>query len=320
MSFIKTFFLSSFCFLLVCAGLIISVDPYEKLGINFWGFETKAVAQGRENKFQELENTDIKYEAFILGSSAAHRYSTRLLKNLTGLESFNYAVQHTTPDDYLAITRHILSKAKPKLIILQSDFTDLDQSFQTDNRLFNSSLNQFVRGEVKKEKSIFSNTYFTLKALSDSLKVFHVNYFGKASHTYLKHGDYKKEKLTPGPVKIQQSTYPDYKISQEKLNKLLELKKLAKQHNFKLIIFSAPISIEHLNLIQASTVDSKNHQMYLSLISQNFKHFYNFEHESIKNYSNYKNFHNSTHPTKTFSSIILKRIFENSYPELGIKY
>ena len=320
MGFIKTFFLTILLFGGLCAGLIISVDPYEKLGINIWNFKTKAVAQGRENKYQEFENSKIKYEAFILGSSAAHRYPTQKLKELTGLESYNYAVQHTTPDDYLAITRHILSKAKPKLIILQSDFTDLDKNFAVDNRLHNSSLNQFLDPQAKKNNSLFTNTYFTLKALNDSLKVFYVNWFGKAAHTYLKHGNYKKEKVVKKAVKLQQSDYRHYDLSQQRIEKMKELQQIALDNHIRLIVLTAPLSYEHFLLIENKEHNKVKHQEYLQAMKSVFKELYNFEHESIKNYSDYRFFHNSTHPTKELSILVLERILTDKHVSLGEKY
>ena len=144
----KFFFLSSIFFGLGL-GLIIAVDPYDKLGINAFGFKTKAVANSRENKFYMLENAKPGYEAFIIGSSTAHQYHTEDLERLTGLKSFNYAVQHTTPEDYAAIINHIRSKFSPKLIMLQIGFVELDKNYETDKILYSSPLKDFIGGENK---------------------------------------------------------------------------------------------------------------------------------------------------------------------------
>ncbi len=57
MQFLKVFFISSFFIITVLVGFIYSIDPYDKYGINVFGFETKAVAQARENKFTMLEHS-----------------------------------------------------------------------------------------------------------------------------------------------------------------------------------------------------------------------------------------------------------------------
>ena len=83
------FFFFYFALLFTLAyGLVVAVDPYDKLGINLFGFKTKAVASSRDNKFYMLESSKIPYEAFIIGSSTAHKYHTEDLERLTGLKTF----------------------------------------------------------------------------------------------------------------------------------------------------------------------------------------------------------------------------------------
>lgn len=131
-----------------------------------------------------------------MGSSAAHRYRTKDVEEITGLKTFNYALQHTTPEDYLAITRHIFKKQKPKLIFLQMDFYALNKNFKVDPRLYNSPLKKYLKSDQNNyfDSKAISNTYLTLDALRDSVRVIGVNLFSKPRHIYLEHGDYPKEK------------------------------------------------------------------------------------------------------------------------------
>src|SRR4051812_28479362 len=130
MKFALTFIVSCFIFFGATYGFVVAVDPYNKLGVNPFGFVSKAVGFSRENKFNQIEHTPKKYDVFLLGSSAAHRYETKEINRLTGLKSYNYAVQSTTPEDYLAITRHILSKQTPKMIIISLDFYGLNKHYK----------------------------------------------------------------------------------------------------------------------------------------------------------------------------------------------
>lgn len=310
MNFIKTFFISSLLFICFFVAIIVSVDPYDKLGNNLFNFQTKAVAQSRENKFRLLETSTKPYEAFILGSSAAHRYPTSKLEELTGLKTFNYAVQHSTPIDYLAITKHILSRYKPKLIFLQLDFSAMDENYKVDNRLYNSPLKNFLSGKINQADPLFENDYFTLEALSDSLRVFHVNYFGKARHIYAEDGNYIYEKIVPHKINIKQSSNPNYIFSNSRLDILKQISKLASDNKFKLVIISAPISINHLNTILNDKNFAEIHRNFVSKLENNFEHFINFQTTDIKEYDSYEYFHDSVHPTKILSEIILEKVFK----------
>jgi RNase H-fold protein (predicted Holliday junction resolvase) len=315
MKFLLLFSLSTITFLGFFMGLVTSVDPYSKLGNNPWGFKTKAVAQSRENKFILLENSKNKYEAFIFGSSAAHRFPTSKVKELTGLHTFNYAAQHTNPDDYLAMVRHAFDKHAPKLILLQIGFVEMSETYKTDNRLFNSSLLKYLR-EIKREDTFFENNYFTLDAIRDSFRVIFVNNFGKALHSnYVEHGDYKFEKLNKGAVKVQQSSYPNWRLSKERIAVIKEIQKICNDNGTRLIVFTAPLSYEHYKVAKAT----KGHNDFIKYLRTHFKESWTFHKESIKSFSTYKEFHNSTHMTKEFSATLLERMLGNSQVELGEK-
>jgi hypothetical protein len=67
-----------------------------------------------------------------MGSSSAHRYQTKEINRLTGLVSYNYSTQSATPEDYIAMTRHILTKFSPKLLMLSFDFEVLNTLLSFD--------------------------------------------------------------------------------------------------------------------------------------------------------------------------------------------
>jgi hypothetical protein len=303
-NFIITFFISSASILSLCIGLITAIDPYNKLGNNFFGFETKAVAQSRENKFHMFESSKKDYTAFILGSSAAHRYSTEKINKLTGLTAFNYAVQHSTPIDYLAIIKHILSKSTPKLILLQLDFAGLDETYKVDNRLFNSPLNKFLKDQ-KPSKMLFHNNNFTLDALRDSFRVVFVNKFGTARHIYLEDGNYLNEKPKRKAIKIRQGNSIAYRFSIDRVRILKEISNLCKINDIELIAFSAPLSIDHVQKIQSLAHLRNMHIKFKKEMTKVFGSFWDFQNSTISKYNDYNYFLDSTHPSKEMSSLVL---------------
>jgi len=178
MRFILAFVLTSTLLASTLYGLILAVDPYNKFGFNLFGFETKAVDFARENKFNQVEHAQKDYTAFIMGSSSAHRYQTKELNRLTGLVTYNYSTQSATPEDYIAMTRHILTKFKPKLILIAFGFEELNQSTKTDDMFYSSPLKNYLK-EVPAEEletGLFNNSYLTLEAISDSFKFIWLNF------------------------------------------------------------------------------------------------------------------------------------------------
>ena len=311
----KTFFIYSFFIFSISYGLIVAVDPYDKLGINAFGFKTKAVASSRENKFHMLENATDKYEAFILGSSTAHKYHSEDLEALTGLRTFNYAVQHTTPEDYVAIINHIKSKFTPKLLVLQIAFVDLDKNYATDKMLYSSPLKDYLGEESKVSKNtyvsgdIFSNNYLTLEALRDTFKVIGVNLFGEIRHQYLKHGNYKPEQTAQGPIQVVQFSHGNWELDQKRVLLLKKIQDDCEKAGIKLVVVSAPLSFDHYSKINSDEFMRNAFLTYKKVTKETFNHFYDFTTEEVKDINTREYFSNSTHPTRKLSKLILEKIW-----------
>jgi hypothetical protein len=311
MNFIKSFTITALTLTSLLLGLIYAVDPYDKYQINVFGFETKAVAMARENKFNMIEHGQKKYEAFIIGSSSAHRMHTEDVEKLTGLETFNYAVQHTAPDDYLAIVRHVMSKHHPKLILLQIDFDSLNINYPTDTRFYTSPLKPFlVAADTYQEQRqpMFDSDYFTLAAIGDSFKVIWVNLFGKVRHLYLADGNYHKEKPHEGPISINQFGYPDYTISQERMRFLHTIKEIADKNQVQLIVWTAPTSYEHTMRILNDPDLSAKFSLFKESLVEVFGTVYDFANPGVASYNQASYFRDSNHPTREFFQLLLQRI------------
>lgn len=321
MRFLTSFIISALVAFSLLYGLILAVDPYNKFNYNLFGFETKAVDFARVNKFNQVEHGQKNYTAFIMGSSSAHRYETATLNELTGLVSYNYSTQSATPEDYLAMTRHILSKYKPKLLIISMDFEVLNKNVETDDMFFSSPLNNYLNEMPKEEKStdLFNNSYLTLEAIGDSFKVIGVNLFGNARHAYLEDGNYKREKQpTSGKIPITQYDGRPYEFSEQRIAYLKTLKKLADENGIKVIILTAPLSLEHLNLIEMNF--KPQHEKFKSILVNIFDEVWDFQNQTMAPYDSIQYFGNSNHVSHDFSNHLLRRIFgKESAPGILLK-
>lgn len=317
MRFVSIFFATSIILSSLIYGFILAVDPYNKFGYNLFNFETKAVDFARQNKFNDLEHTTKHYDAFILGSSTAHRYETSVLNQLTGLTSYNYATQSATPEDYISIIRHILSKTTPKLIVLVMDFEVLNSNLKTDEMFYASPLKKFLSEENAQEQknSLVNNTYLTLEAINDSVKVVWVNLFGKARHNYLADGNHIREKIPGGDIPVKQYSYPNYSICKKRMSYLKTIKELSSKHNFKLVVLTSPLSIEHYQRINNDPDLALQFHSFKKALAEVFTEYYDFTTEGAAAFNERKYFLDSNHPSHDLSNLILTKIFSPEAPK-----
>lgn len=313
MHFIKYFSITSIITFTILYGMILAIDPYNKLGNNLFGFETKAVDFARVNKFNQVEYSNKNYTAFVMGSSSAHRYSTKELNNLTGLISYNYSTQSATPEDFLAMTRHILKRYKPKLFLISLDFEVLNQRVKTDEMFFASPLKDYLNEvpEENKTNSFFNNSYLTLEALGDSFKVIWVNLFGKANHAYLEDGDHVVGPLSK-EVKIVQYSGGPYIFDTQRIEYLKTIKHLCDLNGVKIIAFTSPLSLDHLKRIEEDQELKLKLSEFKNVLVNIFGEVWDFQNETIAPYNSVEYFYNSNHPTHTFSTIVLSRMISNT--------
>lgn len=318
MRFILAFILTTSFLASGVYGLILAVDPYNKFGYNLFGLETKAVDFARENKFNQIEHGKKDYTAFIMGSSSAHRYLTKELNRLTGLISYNYSTQSATPEDYIAMTRHILTKYKPKLILIAFGFEELSTQTKTDDMFFSSPLKNFLNELPAEdlETGLFNNSYLTLEAIADSFKVIWVNLFGKAQHAYLEDGDHVVEPR-PKKLKVSQYGYGNYDIDQKRIGYLKTLKELCATHGIKLVVFTSPLSLEHMNRIINDPVTNAAHEKFKSALVDVFGVVWDFQTQELAPYNSLEYFRDSNHPNHEFSTLVLREMFGSERKGFG---
>jgi hypothetical protein len=95
---------------LACAGLLaLVIVPASAVGLRRGG-ET-APLYDRTLKCDRLERLSQPPGLVVLGGSRAQRFEPSQLERLTGLQTFNFAVQNARPEDAYAITRYLFWRA-----------------------------------------------------------------------------------------------------------------------------------------------------------------------------------------------------------------
>ncbi len=326
--FLVFFSVTTIVLLSLLMSFVVAVDPYDKLGYNVFGFKFKAVAKTRDIKYMRLENSNKAYKAFVLGSSHALLMRTQKIKELTGLEAFNYATHEGRIEDYLAITRHILSKHKPKLFIFSLYPDELDEARILDTRLFNSPLRWYFYEEAPSEELKYDFGYFTLQALIDSFHVVHINYSLDVRYIHTEDGDMidlrpgEKEKHPKKPaIDVIRDSFNKEKPKKVCLKKVEYLKKIAdlcKKNNIDTVVYITPVVYK--KLVRETEEKFKFIAEIRVALKDVFGGGIDFYNDSMKAYKEDKYFIDPVHPTIEFSDILLERLLTNQHLDLGVEF
>ncbi|HXH31176.1 MAG TPA: hypothetical protein VNJ01_10225 [Bacteriovoracaceae bacterium] len=286
MFYLKAFFFSASLLFVLLLGFVHAIDPYEKYGINLFGLKTKSAGLARELKFNMLEQSKKEYQAFIVGSSSVQGLHTAQVEKLTGLKTFNYAVGQTTPEDQLAITRHIFSSATPKLLLLQIDLSALN----------------------KKAVSITETSYFSVSALVDSYTVLSANLSGPGNSLYLEDGNLKPEKSGRKRIKLRKINYSGFVFSPERIKALKSIKALCNANKVKVIAWTAPVSRQHYQRIVENPESNRTLGDFKKTLVGIFGEVHDFTNEDVSRYNDTKYFQDSTHPTKYLFKVMVEEM------------
>lgn len=315
------YILKLFIFIILIAisfySFILSVDPYDKYGFNFWNLTTKAVNSYRDNKFHQIDNTTEKYDLFILGSSRVQAFDPELIEKETGLKTFNYGVNNSKPEDLLAITKHIIAKQKPKIIFLQVDFYNLNKHIPMDGRLKISPLREYLDDNVKtkidtKNFYYFTQSYITLTSLNDSIKLIYKNKLGtvEITHKYngMKIGNISKGKPTLAEPYFK-NEYKNYEFGEKRIYYFKQLKTICDENDIKLIVSISPINEEHFLKIMSDKHLNKTMLAFKRKVVDLFEEVYDFNTAGAFHYKDIF-WTDSVHPSIELPKIMSNTIFE----------
>lgn len=325
--FLKLFFaftVTTFFF----ASIIVLVDPYDKLGYDLLHLKIKGVFDNRTNKFRDLENHPGKYQAFILGSSRAMQLQPQIVEKATGYRTFNYSVFTANPEDYLAITRFIISTQKnPKLIWLHLDFYGLNKNMLTVQKLTNSPLKEYLTNNVSTTKEsrlhYFITKYYSFDALRDSYIVLEKNIKKETKKHYKEDGEnypvYQKESTFKILDEYWEKEYLHYKISEKRVEMLRSIKKLCQENHIKLLVSLSPVSYPHWQKLQDSPLLMQQVSVVKQTLHTIFGNYNDFFSDNVKNVSESKYWMDSVHPATVLGELITQTMFSPRYDDLKKK-
>lgn len=139
-------------FVLLCAvasGLNVAVNPY---GIYATRLINPIVWSDRREKLDLLQHHPGRADILILGSSRMMRVSPSDLRDATGLDGFNLAVNHARTEDFLALLRYAVLKLDkcPRAVIVGLDIHAFRGYYQADNLLeYYPELAYYIRSEER---------------------------------------------------------------------------------------------------------------------------------------------------------------------------
>lgn len=324
MSYIIRLFITTLILVISVYSFIISVDPYEKFGINAWGLKHKAVNSGREDKFIQIDRGQKKYDLFLLGSSRVQAFDPDYIEAKTTLKTYNYGVNNARPEDLLAITRHIIDKQNPKEIFVQIDFYMLNKSIQMHKRLKGSNLGKYLKQSSltteKNDLQFFDPSYFTLRALKDSVKILYLNKFSEFVPTRKKNGMRVEKMIQPGEVGLVKTYFEDeynnYQFDTDRIKNLTSIRDICAKHKVKLTVSISPVHIEHLKMILEDPnlrrifFEFKRHLVKIFGSVYDFNTSYTQEFESLYWYD-------SVHPSEKLSNVMSDILFSSLKEKRG---
>lgn len=304
MTYFRKLFILTFILITIPILFIFLVDPYSLTKMNLLKFKEKGIFDYRTNKFYKIETVK-GYEAFIIGSSRATQLQPAIIKKTTGYATFNYSVLTGMPEDYLAITRHIIAKQHPQLIWLHLDFFALNKNMPVSSELYNSPLYNYLQksNTVGNEKATSLKIYFSYSALKDAFLVVKKNMHNKIEIHMRETGESLPNTNTLSPnVKLLESywehEYKNYAISEDRINDLKMIKQICEKNHIKLYVSLSPVHSSHFDKIQQT--ENLVHQIplvkkELTQIFGCYHDFFNAEAHPYLSESSY--WQDSVHPT-----------------------
>jgi hypothetical protein len=315
--FVKWFFIIVF----VCIGFIftfnLSIDPYNKYGINVFNIEYKLTRDDRGFKIGQI-NAIPRIDNLIIGSSRAQTLNPEILTQSLGGISYNFGVGGGKIEDFLGLILYLKKENKlPRNILLALDFN----GFNSNNELHDNFLNSKELNFLNQQVNLFEITHFlsvdTIRSSFKTLKA-HLKK-EKPTHYFNSYG------LIVGPHQIAeekhvqelsenyfQTQYTDgnYKIDEKRLLWYQQFLEIIKTHNISLKVILTPIYDYQYKLIQKNQELKNTYKDFLDKISSLYPFYNLMENESYR--TNLSYFVDNVHYKESLGDKILKSILENT--------
>lgn len=314
-TFVKWFLMIVFMCLCTILAFNLSIDPYNKYGINIFNIEYKLTRDDRSFKINQI-NTMEKIDNLIIGSSRSQTLNPEILTQNMGGISYNFGVGGGKIEDFLGLILYLEKENKlPKNILLALDFN----GFNSNNELHDNFLNSKELNFLNKQSNPFEITHFlsidTTRSSFKTLKA-HLKQ-EKPTHYFNSNG------LIVGPEKITEVKYVQelaknyfqtqysngkYQIDQKRLQWYKKFLTIIKKYNINLKVFLTPVYEYQYNLIQENQELQSKYQNFSNIINELYPFYNLMENDNYRNNLNY--FVDNVHYKQTLGDQILKDIFQ----------
>jgi hypothetical protein len=105
-AFIKRFLVLVLLLLICILAFNLSIDPYNKYGINVFNIKHKLTRDDREFKISQINSMD-KIDNLIIGSSRSQTLNPEILTQSLGGVSYNFGVGGGKIEDFLGLLLYL---------------------------------------------------------------------------------------------------------------------------------------------------------------------------------------------------------------------
>jgi len=315
-AFIKRFLVLVLLLLICILAFNLSIDPYNKYGINVFNIKHKLTRDDREFKISQINSMD-KIDNLIIGSSRSQTLNPEILTQSLGGVSYNFGVGGGKIEDFLGLLLYLEKENKlPKNILLALDFN----GFNSNNDLHDNFLNSKELNFLSRDSKQFAIEHFlSIDTIRSSIKTLKAHLKKeKPTHYFNEFG------LIIGPdemaeeIRIQelsknyfQTQYSDgkYELDSRRINWYKNFLTMVIKYNINLKVIVTPVYDYQYKLIQKHPKMRKSYNHFIKTMN-NIYSFYNIM-ENTNYRNNLKYFVDNVHYKQSLGDMILKDIYIN---------
>jgi len=312
--FIKRFFLFYIMILLLILGFTLSIDPYNKLGINLFNIEYKLTRDDRGFKIGQI-NSMKQIDNLIIGSSRSQTLNPKILSETLGGTSYNFGVGGGKIEDALGLLLYLEKEQKlPKNILLCLDFN----AFNANNKLHTKFLSSKELNFLNKHVNGFEFAHFlsidtirsSVKTLKNHLKnkkpIHYFNEFGLIVGPDEISDERKIKQVADSYFQTEYSN-GEYSIDIRRLKWYQQFIEITEENNINLKVILTPIYEYQYKMIQNNIELSEQYNLLLQQLKKKYPLDNLMEIEKYRSNLNY--FADSVHYKGELGDIILKEIY-----------
>lgn len=298
------------------------VDPYNITKYNLLNIKYKFARDDRTEKVNFFTTLN-KFDNIVLGSSRVYTINPKRISKKLGGTTYNFGVGTARVEDHLGILLYLKRENKlPKNLIIGVDFYTFNPDIPLNTYFLKNQNLNFLSYESHEDE--YFSKFFSIDSLRASIKTLKKHFNGKNQRSRFDQNgwagvyeDYSKRDAQEDFIKVKKEIQKDIELFYSNLNyKQIDLKKvqyyerirkMCKEDNITLHLFSTPLHPELLNILKNNVNTQKAMSEFISYLNS-FENFYNF-YEDKDMYNDLRNFHGSTHTSTNAGDIIIEKLF-----------